>query len=139
MIKSCRDEIVERQNQIAELEKQMNEIYEEAADGMNLLEEHGIKVDISDPEKWDERMQSDEFSIEYPFNPNDFTIPYDSYDSTSILNPDPSAWTSIASRMCSVDGISDPCQIVCPDEDTARIVRESLASDSNSIGVSSAS
>ena len=48
-IKSCRDEIVERQNQIAELEKKLNEIYEDAADGMNLLEEHGIQVDLEKP------------------------------------------------------------------------------------------
>lgn len=136
MIKSCRDEIVERQNQIAELEKDLNEIYEEAADGMNLLEEHGIKVDISDPEKWDERMQSDEFSIEYPFSPNDFTIPY---DSTKILNPDPSAWVNIASRMCSVNGTVDPGEISFSDKEAERIVRESLAYSSEGFGVSSAS
>ena len=126
-IKSCRDEIVERQNQIAELEKQMNEIYEEAADAMNLLEEHGIKVDISDPEKWDERKMGEGIQIEYPFNVDDLTVQYD---------PSDSAWAKIASRMCSMDGISDPCQIVCPDEDTERIVRESLAHSSEGFGVS---
>ena len=135
-IKSCRDEIVARQNEIAELEKQMNEIYERAADAMNLLEEHGIKVDISDPEKWDEWKLGDGIAIDYPLNLDDMTV---KYDPTKILNPDTSAWANTASRMCSVDVIGDPCQIVCPDEDTARIVRESLAGCSNSSGISSAS
>lgn len=116
-IKSCRDEIVERQNEIAKLEKQMNEIYEEAADAMNLLEEHGIKVDISDPEKWYERKLGEGIQIEYPFNT-------DQYDPSKILTPDPGAWANI------------PCQISFSDEEAERIVRESLAHSSEGFGVS---
>ena len=45
-IEEYRKEIKESQEKIAKLEKELNEICEKAADGMNLLEEHGVKIDL---------------------------------------------------------------------------------------------
>ena len=45
-IEEYRAEIKESQEKIAKLEKELNEIYEKAADAMNLLEENGVKVDM---------------------------------------------------------------------------------------------
>ena len=54
-IDNLRKKIKEIQTQIAEAEKNLNEMYEKAADGMNLLEQHGIAVNLDDdppkPEK----------------------------------------------------------------------------------------
>ena len=72
-IKSCRDEIVECQERIAELEKELNEIYEAAADGMNLLEEHGI--------------DTSEENLKKIGIPEDFTVAYTAND---IVTHDPS-------------------------------------------------
>ena len=47
-IESYRKEIKESQEKIAKLEKELNEICEKAADGMNLLEEHGVKINLDD-------------------------------------------------------------------------------------------
>jgi hypothetical protein len=47
-IEEYRKEIKESQEKIAKLEKELNEICEKAADGMNLLEEHGVKIDLDD-------------------------------------------------------------------------------------------
>lgn len=44
-INELREEIKKCQNKISELEKDENKIYEDAADGMNLLEGNGIDVD----------------------------------------------------------------------------------------------
>ena len=44
-IEEYRSEIRESQEKIAKLEKELNEIYEKAADAMNLLEENGVNVD----------------------------------------------------------------------------------------------
>lgn len=44
-IKDLREQIKSRQDEIAEREKQLNDLYETAADAMNLLEENGVKVD----------------------------------------------------------------------------------------------
>ena len=52
-IEEYRKEIKESQEKIAKLEKELNEICEKAADGMNLLEEHGVKIDLD--EKKDEK------------------------------------------------------------------------------------
>ena len=52
-IENQRRKIQEAQESIAELEKELTGIYEEAADSLNLLEEHG--VDVSESDKWDER------------------------------------------------------------------------------------
>ena len=48
-IDNLRKKIKEIQTQIAEAEKNLNEMYEKAADGMNLLEEHGVEVDLDAP------------------------------------------------------------------------------------------
>lgn len=45
-IESIRKEIQESQNRIVELEKELNDICEKAADAMNLLEENGVKIDL---------------------------------------------------------------------------------------------
>ena len=142
-IEKYRRKIQDAQESISKLEKELTSIYEEAADALNLLEEHG--VDISESDKWNERKMGDGFAIEYPFKIDDFTTPFKlddltiSYDPSKILNSSPTDWATIASRMCSVDGTGGPCQIVFSDEESERIVRESLTSGSNSIGVSSAS
>lgn len=47
-IEEYRKEIKESQEKIAKLEKELNEICEKAADGMNLLEEHGVKIDLDE-------------------------------------------------------------------------------------------
>jgi len=47
-IEEYRAEIRENQDRIAKLEKELNEIYEKAADAMNLLEENGVNVDEDD-------------------------------------------------------------------------------------------
>ena len=133
-IEKYRRKIQDAQESISKLEKELTSIYENAADALNLLEEHG--VDISESDKWNDRKMGDGFAIEYPFNINDLTI---SYDSSKILNPNPKDWTNVVSRMSSVDGIGGTCQIVFSDEESERIVRESLASCSDGIGVSSAS
>ena len=44
-IKDLREQIKSRQDEIAEMEKKLNDLYENAADAMNLLEENGVKVD----------------------------------------------------------------------------------------------
>lgn len=45
-IEEYRKKIKESQEKIAKLEKELNEICEKAADGMNLLEENGVKIDL---------------------------------------------------------------------------------------------
>lgn len=133
-IEKYRRNIQESQESIAKLEKELTSIYEEAADALNLLEEHG--VDISDSEKWQERELGEGFSIEYPFNLDDLTI---SYDSSKILNPNPTGWAKVASSICA-NGISSPCRIVFSDDETAKIVSDSLSSkENNYIGTLSAS
>ena len=44
-IKDLREQIKSKQDEIANREKQLNDLYERAADAMNLLEENGVKVD----------------------------------------------------------------------------------------------
>ena len=46
-IEESRQLIKEQQERIAEFEKQMNKMYEEGADAMNLLEEHGVKFNLN--------------------------------------------------------------------------------------------
>ena len=46
-IEESRRLIKEHQDRIAELEKQMNKMYEEGADALNLLEKHGIQLDLN--------------------------------------------------------------------------------------------
>jgi hypothetical protein len=143
-IEKYRRKIQEAQESIAKLEKELTGIYEEAADALNLLEEHG--VDVSESDKWDGRKLGEGFAVEFPFNLDDLTTPFKlddltvAYDSSKILNTNPDTWATSASRMGSVDGTGGPCQIVFSDEESERIVRDSLSSCcSSGIGVSSAS
>ena len=140
-IEKYRRKIQDAQESISKLEKELTSIYEEAADALNLLEEHG--VDISDSEKWDDRKLAEGFAVEYPFNLDDLTTPFKlddltvAYDSSKILDPKSNSWVNIASKMCSVAG--NGRGISFSDDEAERIVRESLVSCSNSIGISSAS
>ena len=135
-IEKQRRKIQDAQESIAELEKELTGIYEEAADSLNLLEEHG--VDVSESDKWDERKLDSGF--EYPFSTDDLTI---AYDPSTILNPN-AVWDTIASRMSNVNGTDGLYQVSFSDEEAERIVRESLKSiaaacNVSSSGVSSAS
>lgn len=47
-IEDIRQEIKESQERIANLEKELNDICEKAADAMNLLEENGVKIDLDE-------------------------------------------------------------------------------------------
>ena len=56
-----RGKIKSIQKQIADSEKKLNEIYENAADSLNLLEQYGVKVDLSDmPEKEADELVEEE-------------------------------------------------------------------------------
>lgn len=135
-IEKYRRKIQDAQESISKLEKELTSIYEEAADALNLLEEHG--VDVSDSDKWEERKLWNGFDggIEYPFNPADLTI---QYDSSKILNPNPDSWTNIASGI-TVNDNAGSCQIVFTGDEMAKIVNNSLsAMGNNCIGTSSAS
>ena len=62
-----RDKIKSFQKEIADSEKELNEIYENAADSMNLLEQYGVKVDLDDmPER-----EVDELAEEQLWNLSD--------------------------------------------------------------------
>lgn len=52
-IEESRGLIKEQQDRIADLEGRMNKLYEDGADAMNLLEEHGVKFDSNGNIKWD--------------------------------------------------------------------------------------
>ena len=58
-IDNLRKKITEIQTQIAEAEKSLNEMYEKAADGMNLLEQYGISVNLDDEPKEPEKIAVD--------------------------------------------------------------------------------
>ena len=47
-IEKYRKEIKEAQEEIARVERNLNEMYEKAADGMNLLEQYGVKVNLDE-------------------------------------------------------------------------------------------
>ena len=56
-----RDKIKSLQKDIADSEKELNKIYENAADSMNLLEQYGVKVDLDDmPKKEDLKLADNE-------------------------------------------------------------------------------
>lgn len=66
-IDNLRKQIKEIQTQIAQAEKNLNEMYEKAADGMNLLEQHGIVVNLDEEPEEPEKMAVDcDFSSLYP-------------------------------------------------------------------------
>lgn len=65
-IGEMRQKIKELQNDIAQVEKNLNEMYEKAADSMNLLEEYGIKVNLDEEPEEPKKMVEDEGNG-YPF------------------------------------------------------------------------
>ena len=68
-IDNLRKQIKEIQTQIAQAEKSLNEMYEKAADGMNLLEQHGIAVNLDDEPKEPEKILVDcDIASIYPTN-----------------------------------------------------------------------
>ena len=58
-IGEMRQKIKELQNDISQVEKNLNEMYEKAADSMNLLEEHGIVVNLDEEPKEPEKQSVD--------------------------------------------------------------------------------
>jgi hypothetical protein len=58
-IDNLRKKIKEIQTQIAESEKSLNEMYERAADGITLLEQHGIAVNLDEEPKEPEKQSVD--------------------------------------------------------------------------------
>ena len=58
-IDNLRKKITEIQTQIAQAEKNLNEMYEKTADGMNLLEQHGIAVNLDEEPKEPEKIAVD--------------------------------------------------------------------------------
>ena len=58
-IDNLRKRIKEIQTEIAEAEKSLNEMYEKAADGMNLLEQYGIAVNLDEEPKEPEKILVD--------------------------------------------------------------------------------
>lgn len=53
-INESRSIIKEHQDRISDIEGKLNKLYEDGADAMNLLEEHGVKFDSNGNIKWDE-------------------------------------------------------------------------------------
>jgi hypothetical protein len=122
-ISDRRNMIQEAQNEIAELEKKLNTIYEEAADAMNLLEEHGVKVD--DPEKWEDNSKFPDCEV---------TIPY---DPSALITLNPPGDQHIYKLY---DGDVNDASRSWSKEEIQDIINESLASCAyNSIGTSSSS
>lgn len=79
-INEARRAIQEYQERIAAAEKNMNDIYEKAAESMNLLEEHGVNVDTNDPAQF--QMFPDCEII----NPASYFIRYDPSQSCIIAS-----------------------------------------------------
>lgn len=73
-IKELREEIVSLQKEIKENEEDLNRLYEEAADGMNLLEEKGYKKMIDSPLK--EREEDDRLCLIHPKDLDKYGIHY---------------------------------------------------------------
>lgn len=94
-IANARDTIKEYQKHIADVEAKMNKLYEEAAEAMNLLEEHGIKVDLS------EKGKSEEWTLDDVFSQFDLTVPYDGSDCciSGQLNNDGTYYTTIQHKV----------------------------------------
>lgn len=72
-IADARNSIQEYQKRIQALESQMNKLYEDAADAMNLLEEHGVKVNVDG--KCQQEQDDDEYDLldQLYVNPNYFS------------------------------------------------------------------
>ena len=63
-IKDLREQIRYRQDEIAKLEKNLNILYEDGANAMNLLEENGVKVDVEGKVEGVEEDDSEYYSME---------------------------------------------------------------------------
>ena len=96
-IANSRNTIKEYQKHIADLEAKMNKLYEEAADAMNLLEEHGVKVDLSEKGKAREWTLDDDDL----FKSFDLTVPYDGSDCciSGSLGNDGTYYTTIQHKV----------------------------------------
>ena len=71
-IKDAQETIKSAQDEIVKLEKSLNEIYEQAADAMNLFEENGIKADMDGDGDGEPRKDGLSLSIDYILNDLDF-------------------------------------------------------------------
>jgi hypothetical protein len=65
-IDEMRQKIKETQDEIARVEKNLNDMYEKAADGMNLLEQYGVNVSLDDEPKEPEKKIDLDFANLYP-------------------------------------------------------------------------
>ena len=83
-IDNLRKKITEIQTQIAQAEKNLNEMYERAADGMNLLEQHGIVVNLDEEPKEPEKITVDcDIASIYPTS-----VPKYAGEATIVRMPD---------------------------------------------------
>ena len=116
-ISDRRNMIQEAQKEIGELENKLNRIYEEAAEAMNLLEEHGVKVDDLGQREDDRKMifNGDDLTLTIPYDPSSMICAGPSENGYKLNNDDiMPIWTN---------------------KESARIISESLAnSPYNSIG-----
>ena len=66
-MENLREKIKNLQEQLGQIDKNLNEMYEKAADGMNLLEQYGVVVNLDDePEKPKKLVVDCDFSSLYP-------------------------------------------------------------------------
>lgn len=72
-INESRSLIKEQQDRISDLEGKLNKLYEEGADAMNLLEEHGVKIDAEGNVQFDSENMDETVTIPYI---NDLTTQY---------------------------------------------------------------
>ena len=88
-INESRSIIKEQQDRISDLEGKLNKLYEDGADAMNLLEEHGVKFDSNGNIKWD-AYEGDTISDMIPLISNlttqYFTLPSDVGSMLTISN-----------------------------------------------------
>lgn len=87
-IEAERQIIKESQERIASLEKELNEIYERAADGMNLLEDHGIDATEENLKKID---GSEDYTVSYTAND---IVAHDSNISPYVLVDSDEGWAT---------------------------------------------
>ena len=72
-IEKYRKEIKEAQEEIARVERNLNEMYEKAADGMNLLEQYGVKVNLDEEPEARVEPKPPEGNFTIP-DPSDFHL-----------------------------------------------------------------
>ena len=95
-IERKRKKIQELQEEISQLEKVMNDIYEKAADAMNLLEDHGVNVEKAIK------------SIDNGISLNDWSLSPDGTISPIMVSPnDINKWMNYATITTCDSGISE--------------------------------